>query len=100
MAILGCSWYVAIDRTEKHPDSGYGLETPEGFRRHLEIRSRLMKRLDGTAQSIPGFEMEKNWWVWSASCQKFRHKQRMRQGEVQKAAGMRMRTLKPNPKTE
>src|SRR5215831_16009129 len=80
MAILGCSWYVAIDRTEKHPDSGYGLETPEGFRRHLEIRSRLMKRLDGTAQSIPGFEMEKNWWVWSASCA---------QVEVQKSCAAR-----------
>jgi len=52
----------------KHPDSGYALEISEGFGRHLEIRSRLMKRLDGTAQSIPGFEMEKNWWVWSASC--------------------------------
>ena len=69
----------------KHPDSGYGLETPEGFRRHLEIRSRLMKRLDGTAQSIPGFEMEKNWWVWTASCQKLRHKQRMRQVELQRS---------------
>ena len=62
----------------KHPDSGYALETPEGFGRHLEIRSRLMKRLDGTAQSIPGFEMEKNWWVWSASCA---------QVEVQKSRG-------------
>ena len=37
-----------------------------------------MKRLDGTAQSIPGFEMEKNWWVWSASCA---------QVEVQKSCG-------------
>jgi hypothetical protein len=42
-------------------------ETPEGIRHQLEIRSRLMKRLDGTAQSIQGFEMEKNWWVWHAT---------------------------------
>jgi len=73
----------------KHPDIGYGLETPEGFGRRLEIRSRLMKRLDGTAQSIPGFEMGKNWWVWSA----------IRAQEVKKVAGIRTRTLKPNPKT-
>jgi hypothetical protein len=36
----------------------------------VEIRSRLMKRLDGTAQSIQGFEMGKNWWVWRASREK------------------------------
>jgi len=55
----------------KHPDSGYALETREGIGRHLEIRSRLMKRLDGTAQSIPGFEVEKNWWVWRAGREKY-----------------------------
>jgi hypothetical protein len=46
-------------------------ETPEAIGQHVEIRSRLMKRLDGTAQSIEGFEMGKNWWVWHATCRKF-----------------------------
>jgi len=55
----------------KRPDSGYALETREGIGRHLEIRSRLMKRLDGTAQSMPGFEVEKNWWVWRAGREKY-----------------------------
>jgi hypothetical protein len=56
-------------------------ETPQGIGQHLEIRSRLMKRLDGTAQSIPGFEMGKNWWVWHAGRWKFSHEDRKREVE-------------------
>jgi hypothetical protein len=48
----------------KRSYNGYAIETADSSGRHLEIRSRLMKRLDGTAQSIQGFKMEKNWWVW------------------------------------
>jgi|SRR5215469_250800 len=59
----------------KRLDSGYAPGTPEGIRQHSEIRLRLVKRLDGTAQSIPGFEKRNDWWVWRASWEKFRGEQ-------------------------
>jgi hypothetical protein len=38
--------------------------SPEGIREDLELRLRLIKRLDETAKSIDGFEMGTKWWVW------------------------------------
>ena len=38
--------------------------TPEGIREQLEVKLRLIKRLDGTAGSIDGFEMGMQWWIW------------------------------------
>jgi len=51
----------------KRLDIGYAADTPEGVGQRLEIRSRLIKRLDGTARSMEGFGMERDWWVWRAS---------------------------------
>ena len=41
-----------------------GPSTPEGIREDLELRLRLIKRLDETAKSIDGFEIGTQWWIW------------------------------------
>ena len=38
--------------------------TPEGIREQMEVKLRLIRRLDGTAESIDGFERGMQWWIW------------------------------------
>jgi len=30
----------------------------------MEVKLRLIRRLDGTAESIDGFERGMQWWIW------------------------------------
>jgi hypothetical protein len=56
--------YVRVLVVRSHRCYSWKRPATEDIGRHLKIRSQLMKRMDGTAQSIQGFKMEKNWWVW------------------------------------